>query len=101
MHIDELCEAFLRFHQSSVAFSNGNYIVNLASGIETGVRTIASLVKEILSSDKTLIFLGKERLGDPRRWVADCSKLTAIRSQQKFAELSAAIEQVVARWNNV
>jgi UDP-glucose 4-epimerase len=99
MHIDHLCDAFLRLHQSSVALGNGDYIVNLASGIETSVRRMALLVKEILGSDKTLIFLKKQRVGDPGRWVADCSKLRAICPPQNYAELSAAIEQVVTKWN--
>lgn len=101
MHIDELCETFLQFSQSSVAFSNGNYIVNVASGIETSVQTMSSLVEEILRTGKPLIFLGKQRLGDPERWVADCSKLSAIHSPKKFGKLSLAIEEVVTKWNGV
>lgn len=101
MHIDEICEILLRFRESPIEYSGGNCIVNLGSGIETSVRTLASLVKEILGSDKTLIFQGKQRLGDPGRWVADCSKVKAIHSPLKCGELSAAIEQVVTKWNKI
>jgi UDP-glucose 4-epimerase len=101
IHIDELCDAFLGFNESLFTSPNDKLVLNLASGIETSVRTMAFVVKEILGSDKRVIFLGKQRLGDPGRWVAECSKLRAICSPQKFPELSTAVEQVLTKWNNV
>jgi UDP-glucose 4-epimerase len=100
MHIDDLCDIFLRFHESRTAFLKGDYTVNCASGIETSVRAVAMQVKGILGSDKRLIFLGKQRLGDPSRWLADCSKLAPLRSNM-FPELSDAIAQVLTKWTKI
>lgn len=98
VHIDDLCESFLRFSESASSYSNGNYTVNLASGVETSVREMVSLVKQVLSSDKPVVFLGKERLGDPSRWLADCARLRAVSPSQGFSKLFVAVEQVVRSW---
>lgn len=100
LHIDDLCSSFLSFSASVDAFSNGNYIVNLASGVETSVREMVSMVKQILGSEKPVVFLGKQRLGDPNRWLADCTRLRAVSSSQRFTKLFAAVEQVVRSWQS-
>jgi len=98
MHIDDLCESFLRLVESGTAFSEADYIVNLASGVETSVREMVSLVKKVLGSEKAVVFLGKERLGDPSRWLADITRLRAVSPGREFSELTAAVEQVVRSW---
>src|SRR5258707_1980806 len=99
IHVDQLCDTFLQLRESSTLASCDMLTINVASGSETSVGAMASSVKKILGSDKRVIFLGKQRLGDPNRWVADCSRMSAMQVPQKFSELSTAIEQVVERWN--
>jgi UDP-glucose 4-epimerase len=100
MHIDDLCESFLRLAESGNRFSEEDYIVNLASGVETSVREMVSVVKKVLGSKKAVVFLGKQRLGDPSRWLADVTKLCTVSPTREFSELPVAVEQVVRSWQN-
>jgi UDP-glucose 4-epimerase len=54
---------------------NGTY--NLASGIETKISNLANRLRILCKSQAELIFTGESRAGDPLRWQADISKLTA------------------------
>ena len=98
LHVDDLSETFLRLHQCGANELPNGSIVNLASGIETSIRSLALLVKEILGSNKRLTFSGTPRPGDPTRWVADCSKLDGIEPGRRISKLAGAIERVVNSW---
>jgi UDP-glucose 4-epimerase len=98
LYIDDLCEAFLNIHQDGATEFPSGSIVNVASGIETTVGTLALIVKEIVGSDKPIVFSGKARLGDPKRWVADCQKLDGIQPGRRISKLVVAIEKVVSSW---
>ena len=98
LHVDDLSETFLRLQQIGANELPNGSIINVASGIETSIRSLALLVKEILESDKGLTFSGTPRPGDPTRWVADCSKLDSIQPDRRIAKLAGAIERVVNGW---
>jgi UDP-glucose 4-epimerase len=98
IHIDDLCATMLHFAQlADASFTDGS-IVNVASGVETSVRSVAHLVKRTLVSEKPVIFSGKPRFGDPGRWVADCTKLQSIQPDRRIRELAASLEKVMSSW---
>jgi hypothetical protein len=66
--------------------------------VETTIKIVALLVKEILGSNKPLVFSGKERVGDPIRWVADRTKLDNLRTEIRVPELAVSIEKVIRSW---
>jgi hypothetical protein len=72
--------------------------LSVASGVETRIKTVALLVKEILASSKPLVFSGVQRVGDPTRWVADRTKLYNLRTEIRVPELSVSIEKVIRSW---
>jgi UDP-glucose 4-epimerase len=98
IHIDELGDTLLEFRRQVESLPAENCIVNVASGVETRIKTVALLVKEILGSNKPLVFSGKERIGDPIRWVADRTKLDGLRTEIRVPELSISVEKVIRRW---
>jgi UDP-glucose 4-epimerase len=98
LHIDDLCDTFLNFPAyGGMELPNGS-VINVASGVETTVDTLARLLKEILGSKKPLVFTGKPRPGDPTRWVADCRKLDRIYPTRPVAKLADGIERVLRSW---
>jgi UDP-glucose 4-epimerase len=99
LHIDDLSETFLKVSERGANEIPNGSILNVASGIETSIHTLASLVKEILGSNKKIIFSGRPRPGDPTRWVADCDKLNRIVSSRRISKLAEAIETVVTSWS--
>jgi UDP-glucose 4-epimerase len=101
LHIDDLSETFLKVSERGANEIPNGSILNVASGIETSIHTLASLVKEILGSNKKIIFSGRPRPGDPTRWVADCDKLNRIVSSRRISKLAEAIETVVTSWSRV
>jgi len=53
-------------------------IFNLASGKETSIQNLAMLMLKELKNDTEVTFNGIVRKGDPLRWKADISKLSAL-----------------------
>ncbi len=98
IHIDELCDILLEFRQHAELLPANNCIVNVASGVETRIKTVALLVKKILANTKPLVFSGVQRAGDPTRWVADRTKLDNLRTEIRVPELSVSIEKVIRSW---
>jgi UDP-glucose 4-epimerase len=98
VHVDDLCGTMLKLAQHKETDLVNGSIVNVASGVETSVRTVAQLVKEILASKKPITFGGQPRAGDPGRWVADCTKLLGIQPNRRICDLAVSIEKVLSRW---
>src|SRR6202008_2460752 len=64
LHIDDLSETFLKVSERAVNEIPKGSIINVASGTETSIHTLASLVKDILGSNKKIICSGRPRPGD-------------------------------------
>jgi UDP-glucose 4-epimerase len=99
LHISELCDVFIRSNELVDPVSEAT-TVNVASGVGTTVRSLALLVKQILGSDKPLVFRGEQRLGDPTKWVADCGRLQKFLPRREGCSLAASVEHVVNIWKN-
>jgi UDP-glucose 4-epimerase len=53
-------------------------VYNVASGVETRISELASLVVDALPVDAEISFSGVGRSGDPARWQADLRRITAL-----------------------
>ena len=60
-------------------------IYNLASGTETTIRELATLLLRALGSEITPQFDGQRRAGDPLHWRADISRLQALGFQPQIS----------------
>ena len=61
-----------------VAASGATGVFNAASGCETTIRELASMIATVLDSPKRILFNGLRRQGDPVNWRADISRLYAL-----------------------
>lgn len=50
-------------------------VFNVASGVQTQIGKVVDLIKKNLSSNKSVRFTNKNRIGDPIYWQADISRL--------------------------
>lgn len=65
--------------------TNNNFeIFNIASGKETTIHELAEIMVNELGLDIQLKFNGKIRYGDPMKWKADISKISALGFKSKF-----------------
>jgi UDP-glucose 4-epimerase len=71
-------------------------VYNLASGIETSIGRLAEWLLHGLGQTKAIRFNGTQRKGDPLRWRADVSKLSALGYEPSIALADGA--QEYARW---
>jgi len=75
-------------------FVGENY--NLATGCEVKVSTIANLVAGMLPEKICPQWQSRPRIGDPQRWVADISKISALGFKPKY-DLNKGLASVL-RW---
>lgn len=75
-------------------FVGENY--NLASGVEVKVSTIANLVAGMLPEKISPHWQSRPRIGDPQRWVADISKISALGFKPAY-DLEQGVASVL-RW---
>lgn len=52
-------------------------VVNVANGVELTIENVVSQFIDLMDSDAQVIFGGEGRVGDPKNWVADISKLNS------------------------
>jgi UDP-glucose 4-epimerase len=69
---------------------------NVASGAEVKVSDIATLVSEMLPKKITPQWQSRQRQGDPERWIADISKISAFGFKPKY-DLHEGLASVL-RW---
>ena len=76
IHAADIARAALLVAQHPPA--SGTQIINVASGQETSIRTLAESVVRALGVKVKLAFDGARRPGDPVNWRADVSRLSAL-----------------------
>ncbi|MEZ4722853.1 MAG: NAD-dependent epimerase/dehydratase family protein [Flavobacteriales bacterium] len=75
IHIDDLVAATLCVIKNHKFDGSA---INIASGRETSIAELARLSVGIISPKAEIVFNGQSREGDPKRWLADISKLNAL-----------------------
>lgn len=73
IHAQDVAQAVEMVHEADLEGA-----VNVASGREISIRTLAELAVEITNSSHEIRFKGEGRLGDPLRLRADISKISAL-----------------------
>lgn len=75
IHVRDLCELIL-IVANKARFSCD--IFNAATGKETTIAEVAALFVNQFPNIKSVLFSGEEKLGDPKNWRADVSRIEAI-----------------------
>lgn len=81
IHIEDLTQALLRIAQAPRCPS----VVNVASGQAASIRDLASIAAQFSPKKIAVRFSGKARLGDPRFWKADISRLRSLGFRTKIS----------------
>jgi UDP-glucose 4-epimerase len=95
VHGDDVAQAALM--AASAPLMSGSTVINVASGRETTISALASLVIEALGLPVDVVFTREVRPGDPSSWQADVSKLRSMGWSPRV-ELSAGVQQTVSQW---
>ena len=75
VYIDDLAVALLALVQKFSTSGQECTLVNVASGIETSVLTLAEMIRDLVAPEKEIRCRGHLRKNDPLRWRADISRL--------------------------
>jgi UDP-glucose 4-epimerase len=76
----------------------GPLVVNVASGSETGVLTLAEMIRDLVAPDKEIRCHGKLRKNDPLRWRADISRLQSLLPSWQPRALADGLALCVTEW---
>ena len=100
LHVDDVARATLDIlsRRLGAAPTGHAEIVNVASGDEISVLELAELVRTIVGSSKPIACRGVERPGDPRRWRADVTRLTALLSPWRPRPARSTLPECIAAW---
>lgn len=60
-------------------------IYNVASNIETSISEAVTVFRDAIASEKKIHFNGEAKLGDPKNWCADISKIKALGFENKIS----------------
>jgi UDP-glucose 4-epimerase len=74
-------------------------VVNVASGVETGVLALAHEIARIADSPKAIHCRGIERPGDPKRWQADNAALRSLLPDWRPQTLAVRLQRCIEIWN--
>lgn len=98
LYIDDLAAALLaligKFPNSGQKYE----VVNVASGIETGVLTLAEMIRELVAPEKEIRCRGNLRKNDPLRWCADISRLQSLLPSWQPRALDKGLALCVKAW---
>jgi UDP-glucose 4-epimerase len=91
IHMIDISRALMRIREKG-CFTGTVY--NLASGIETSIRTLTTLIMEKYGVDlNKLHFTGESRIGDPQNWWGDITRLKEL----KF-ELTVSLDKGIGEY---
>ena len=74
-------------------------VVNVATGRATTVREAAYLMKNLLNSEKPIVFQGKARPGDPLKWQADVSLYETLTKSAVNTDFSSRLQECLLKWS--
>jgi UDP-glucose 4-epimerase len=96
LHVDDVAEALLRLAGSPLRGLGRAERVNVASGEETAVLSLAERLRDLVAPGKEIACLGAPRPGDPQRWRADVTRLAARVAPFRARPLPEALAACVA-----
>ena len=99
LYVDDVADAVLRLAGAPESRAPGYFeIVNMASGEETTVATLANHIRDLVAPGKQIHYRGLVRPGDPSNWRADTSKLTSMIPGWRPRRLLDALDSCVQSW---
>jgi nucleoside-diphosphate-sugar epimerase len=101
LYIEDLAAALLGLIDNSRAAARECLIVNIASGTETSVLTLAQTLGELVAPEKQIRCRGNLRKNDPLRWWADIDRLQTLLPSWQPRPLRDTLKLCVADWRHV
>ena len=101
LYIEDLATALLGLIDNSRAAARECLIVNIASGTETSVLTLAQTLGELVAPEKRISCRGNQRKNDPLRWWADIDRLQTLLPSWQPRPLRDTLKLCVADWRHV
>ena len=98
LYIDDLAGALLTLVQQFPASEQECMLVNVASGIETSVLTLAEMIRNLVAPEKEIRCRGNLRKNDPLRWRADISRLQTCLPSWQPRPLDEGLALCVKAW---
>lgn len=98
LYIDDLAAALFGLLDEFERSKRDTLIVNVASGIETDVLTLAGRIRDLVAPDKEIRCRGNLRKNDPLHWCADISRLQGLLPSWQPRPLDKGLELCVGAW---
>jgi len=98
IHVDDLADALLGLGAPTSGHDHRSTRVNVATGVETSVATLAVMILAALDCDKPLRFLGQRSSSDPQRWQADVGRLSTMLPGWQPRGICATVDDCVSVW---
>lgn len=98
LHIDDLGAAVLGLVEQSETRAGDCMIVNVASGVETGVVALAEKLRDLVAPEKKILCRGNLRKNDPLRWCAEVSRLQTLLPTWQPRPLNEGLALCVNAW---
>lgn len=98
LYIEDLAAALFGLVDEFQRSGRDTLIVNVASGIETDVLTLAGKIRDLVAPDKEIRCRGNLRKNDPLRWCADISRLRALLPSWQPRPLDKGLALCVETW---
>ena len=99
LYIDDVSTALLGLIEKHRANPDlDSLIVNVGSGVETEVSSLANELRDLVAPEKKIRCRGNVRPNDPLRWCADVSQLKTLLPEWQPRSLSEGLSLCVAAW---
>jgi UDP-glucose 4-epimerase len=99
LYIEDIGAVLLGLTDKLGQSSSGRCLVlNVGSGVETDVMTLANQLRDLVAPEKEIRCRGNVRKNDPRRWCADVSRLKALLPSWHPGSLSEGLSLCVTAW---
>jgi UDP-glucose 4-epimerase len=98
LHVDDAAHAMLALcGELGYRKAEGLTTVNVASGVETRVLDLAERIREYTTPETEIRCHGRERAGDPVRWLADTTRLRSF-TDWRPRPLEDRLSQCISAW---
>ena len=99
LFVYDLASALVGLLENQLQTSRGEcLIVNVASGVETSVLTLAHTIRDLIAPAKEIRCHGNVSKNDPFRWCADISRLQALVPMWQPRPLSSGLALCIEAW---
>jgi UDP-glucose 4-epimerase len=98
LYIDDLAVALLALADQFQGSRREFRILNVASGVETSVLTLAEMIRDLVAPEKEIACRGRLRKNDPLTWRADISRLHSLVPSWNPHALDEGLRLCIKAW---